>query len=217
MSHFEVRLATRADEDGVIAMGKIVHAEVGKFAWNEFKVRKMIRRATDRTGGILGVIGEPGNVLGSVFILLDEPWYSDDWNLVEMWNFVHPEHRNSSYAQQQIKFAKGVAKMMGLKLSVGLFNNVRLEAKEKLYSRYLRPAGVFYMYDPNDEEEEHAMAASVRQTVQLPRGSYHKLVKRAKKENCEVNELIVRSVESTPCTWDDATKRYVPVQANGHM
>lgn len=212
-----MRLATRADEDGVVAMGKIVHAEVGHFAWNENKIRLMIRRATDRKGGILGVIGEPGAIVGSIFLLLDEVWYSDEWNLVEMWNFVHPEHRNSSYAQQMLKFAKGVAKTMGIKLNVGLFNNVRLEAKEKLYSRYLPFAGVFYMYDPNEPEEGQAMVNSVRQTVQLPRGAYHKLVKRAKKENCEVNELIVRGVESTPCTWDDVTKRYVPVQANGHI
>ena len=83
-------------------------------------------------------------------IQLDQPWYSSDWMLVELFNFVHPAHRRSTHAKSLIGHAKGYADQLGIPLVIGIISNHRTEAKVRLYRRMLPKAGEFFTYRPGD-------------------------------------------------------------------
>ena len=152
----QVRMATPGDENGVMMLARMVHEEIAHWGFNEDKVRAMVRRATDRQGGILGVVGDPGDLLGCIYLTVEPVWYSDDWQLLELWNFVRPDARRSTHGRDMISFAKKVSDEMGLKLTIGIFNDKRQEAKTRLYDRQLQRAGAFYIHDPISNRAESA-------------------------------------------------------------
>ena len=86
-----------------------LHRENGIFAMNEDKVRAMLRKAFDRQGGLLGVIGEPGKIEGMIFMYLSSFWYSDDPHWEEILNFVRQPYRKSKDALELLDFARWAA------------------------------------------------------------------------------------------------------------
>jgi len=131
-----------------MALGHLLHAENGVHSWDNAKARNIARSLLNCDGGYIGVIGEPGNLKGMIGLLLDQPWYSRDFQLVEIFNFVHPDHRRSTYAKQMIEHAKSYADKLDLPLLIGVISNHRTEAKVRLYRRQLPKAGEFFLYYP---------------------------------------------------------------------
>jgi GNAT superfamily N-acetyltransferase len=144
----DVRLAVPEDEGEILRLTPMIHEEVGHGSYNPEKVRAMVQKALRRDGGIIGVIGPVGDLKGCIYLLLDPIWYGDDWQLVELWNYVRPDARRSDYGIQMIEFAKDCADRIGLKLFIGVFNAVRLAAKVRLYDRHLKREGAFYVHQP---------------------------------------------------------------------
>lgn len=151
-----IRLGDPQDEEQVMHLCRMIHAEAGQHPFVEDKVRHIVRRGLDRDRSIIGVIGgEPGSELyGCICLLLDGVWYSDEYQLLELFNFVHPDHRKSTYAQDLINYAKKCADELGIDLTIGVIANERMAAKVRLYGRLLPKAGEFFIYKPKMKGDE---------------------------------------------------------------
>lgn len=143
-----MRIATPLDEKAVMDLCVMLHEENGQHPLNIEKVRYVIRRCLAGQMGIIGVVGNQNDLRGAICILIDPVWYSDDLQLLELFNFCHPDHRRPSCAKPLIEFAKKCADETGLDLTIGVLSNIRMEAKVKLYGRMLPKAGEFFVYSP---------------------------------------------------------------------
>lgn len=144
----DVRMATADDADGLMEHCRLLHGENGLFSLSEAKAAALIARALDRQGAIIGVIGDGGAPEASIFLSIEQPYYSEDWHLMELWNFVAPprEHR-AGHAKRLIEFAKSCSDELRLPLVVGILSNQRVEAKVRLYERQLEKAGAFFVHN----------------------------------------------------------------------
>lgn len=145
-----VRRADAKDEDDLVAMCHELHRENGLFTMSSDRVREMLRRAFTKNGGIIGVIGDRGKLQGSIYLLLTQLWYSDDFHIEELWNYVRPEYRkfnNPTHAEEMIRFAKRCGDELGIPVIIGIMSNTRTEAKVRIYRRQLGdPVGAFFLH-----------------------------------------------------------------------
>jgi len=147
MSDAVVRLAVPSDEEGLMQHVHMLHGENGLFPLSEIKARSIIGRALNRQGIIIGVIGD-ADLEASICLCLDQPYYSDAFQLTELWNFVAPPRpKRAGHAKKMIEFAKMCSDRMAIPLTVGVLSNERVEAKQRLYERQLEPAGVFFVHN----------------------------------------------------------------------
>ncbi len=143
-----VRLAVPADEAPILAMCRRLHAENGLFSLNENKVRDLVRRYYERKGTTIGVVGPIGSPEGVICLMFSEQYYTDDWHLAEVWNFVDEPFRASRNAEALVAFAKRCADELRLPLIIGIITRSRTAAKVRLYRRLLGPpAGAFWVHN----------------------------------------------------------------------
>jgi len=147
MTETVVRLAVPEDAERIVALCEMLHEENGLFPLSLAKVHALLDRAFLKQGGIVGVIGEVGNPVASIYLGLSQSVYSDTWSLVEEWNYVSPEHRHSDYARKLIAYAKACSDEIKMPLLVGILSNKRTEAKVRLYERHLEKAGAYFIYN----------------------------------------------------------------------
>jgi hypothetical protein len=142
-----VRMAKPEDEDEIFAICKLLHEENGIFPMSDTKVRARIHECLYQRGGIMGVVGKPGQIEAVICLSLAQgAWYTDAYSLDEHFAFVLPNHRRSENAKELIIFAKACANELGLPLQIGVLSNERTEAKVRLYQRQLgAPAGAFFL------------------------------------------------------------------------
>lgn len=140
-----VRLALPEDEEQIYQLLLMLHEENGLFAVSESKVRAFIRKATERQGGIIGVIQGPQEVEASVGLEIGPWWYTEELCLNEKWNFVHPNYRKSTHAQKLIDYAKYAAGLLEMPLAMGIISTKQTEAKVRLYGRRMRHVGGMFM------------------------------------------------------------------------
>ncbi len=144
----EIRLATAADEEEVFAICKELHVENALFEISEPKVRGMLRKAFDKQGGIIGLIGPPGKVEAVMFLLISGFWYSDEYHLEELFSFCRPQYRKSAHAKTLVAWAKHMADELHLKLVTGILSTERTAAKVRLYRMQLGdPTGAFFVHN----------------------------------------------------------------------
>lgn len=151
-----VRVAAPADEAEIMNLCLELHSENGQHPVNMEKVRGMVQRCLLQQGGIIGVVGEPGDIKGCICILIDPVWYSDQLQLLELFNFVRPDARQSGSAKQLILYGKKCADETGLDLMIGVLSNIRMEGKVRLYGRLLPKAGEFFCYRPSSPSRSEA-------------------------------------------------------------
>ena len=153
-----VRPAVPADRAALIGLCRLLHEENGQHAVSWPKVEAMIDRCLRRENAIVGVIGPIGEPVAAIAIWIDNIWYSEDFQLNEVFAFVHPDHRRTDYAKSLIAYGKSCADATSLDLVVGIFSDVRLEPKVRLYARQVREAGRFFCYRPARDGIEVAAA-----------------------------------------------------------
>jgi hypothetical protein len=149
LSH--IRLAGQGDEMQIFNLCSLMHAEIGTHPLDWPKVAAMVRLATQRTRGIIGVIGEPHDLKAAMFMVIEPIWYSASFHLLEYFNYVRPDARRSWYAQDLLIYGKRCADDLGIDFSCGVVTNVRTEAKCRLYRRTLPKMGEFFSYRPAAE------------------------------------------------------------------
>ena len=150
MTNSPVRLALPDDEDAIMELCQALHKENGQHSYDPVKVRGMVRRAILQQGGIIGVIGERGDLKGCIYLLLDPVWYSNEYQLLELFNFVRSDSRSAKlgYAVHLIEYAKARSDELNIDLTIGVLSNIRMEAKVRIYSRLLPKAGEFFVHSP---------------------------------------------------------------------
>lgn len=139
-----------------MTLSRMLWNENGLFSLDEDRVRAILHRCLyPNGGGIMGVIGGPGKLEGMICLLLSQFWYSSEWVLEEVFNFVHPEYRKSKHARLLLAFAKHSAEACGIPLSIGIVSNKRTEAKVRLYRSELgAPAGAFFIHNMTWQPEK---------------------------------------------------------------
>lgn len=149
-----VRPATAADEPALMDLCRQLHAENAVLRLNEDRVRAAIRAAVQPPNyqnipNTIGVIGKPNAPLeGAIYLLASQDWYTDEWCLTEIFNFVPAPYRASTNAKDLIAYAKMISDALNMQLIIGVLSNHRTEAKIRLYSRIFgAPAGAFFHYD----------------------------------------------------------------------
>lgn len=144
-----VRIATKNDEQRVFDLFMMAGEENAMASINEAKVWAAIRNATERKGGVLGVIdGENGDLAGVIGLIMAPMWYSEAWHVEELLNYVHPDYRQGTRhcARDLISFAKWWSEQLGMPLLMGVLSNQRTEGKVRLYRRMLPFAGALFWY-----------------------------------------------------------------------
>jgi GNAT superfamily N-acetyltransferase len=144
----EIRLADIHDEFEIFKLCSMMHAEQPYHPLDWDKVIPMIRLATTRERGIIGVVGDRYDLKAAIFLLLEPIWYSSDWQLLEFFNYVRPDARRSNIAKELIAYARSCADRLGVDFTCGVFSNIRTEAKCRLYRRMLPKMGEFFCYSP---------------------------------------------------------------------
>jgi GNAT superfamily N-acetyltransferase len=142
-----VRLPQDWEFEDVIKICNELHRENGAFPLSEPKLRTAIRSGFDKKGGIIGVIGKPGEIESIIVMVLSTFWYTDESHVEELFSYVRPRYRRSENAKRMIEWAKGMADGLGLRLFIGVVSNIRTEAKMRLYQLQLgKPAGGYFIY-----------------------------------------------------------------------
>lgn len=162
-----VRLAAPEDEEGILAMCRRLHTENGLFSLNEDKVRACLRRYYERAGVIVGVVGPPGVLEASTCLELTNFYYTDDWHLAELWNFVDTPYRRAGLrnAEALIQFGKSCSIQMKMPLFTGIITNRQMAGKVRLYRRLLGcPTGAFFVYNSTRWKSEPMEDHSVLRT-----------------------------------------------------
>lgn len=150
-----VRIAKPSDEDAIMAMCQRLHDENGLFSFSAPKVRKLVRRCFAGDKVIVAVIGKEGETLeASICLEMAEFYYTTDWHLGELWNYVAPEFRKSRNAAALIEFGKGCARRMKLPFFTGIITNKQMAGKVRLYQQLLgRATGAFFIDNANWKSE----------------------------------------------------------------
>jgi len=146
-----VRIAQPSDLPEIQLLYNQLHSENGLMPLDMQEATAMMYRAFRREGGILGVIGEPGDIKAMIFLLIARQWYTKHHHIEELFNFVRPDMRKSkeNYAQRLIEFAKKCSDEIGLPLTIGILTNQRMEGKVRLYQRSLGvPSGAWFVHMP---------------------------------------------------------------------
>lgn len=157
MSNFEgcpdVRLAELEDIPSLMALTRLAAEEDAQHPYDAEKVFNVIRRHFEKTGGLVAVVGPRGEpVRGYLIMIIDEIWYSPDYQLLELSLFVDPEHRRSTNARQLMAFSKQASESLKLDLTIGVLSNERTAAKVRLYRRNFNSVGEYFVYRPQAAE-----------------------------------------------------------------
>lgn len=147
----DVRLAVPEDIPELMELMRTACNEDGTHPIDEEKVFAMLQRYFYKQGALVAVIGEVGQPVAYLLMVIDQIWYSTDYQLLELSLFVHSDHRRSDYAKQLMAFSKQASQGLDLDLTIGVLSNERTAAKVRLYQRQFAQAGAFFVYHPGAE------------------------------------------------------------------
>lgn len=141
-----VRKAHLDDKPQIMEMCIENHRENGQFSLDESKVESLIDRAFNGGGAIIGVVGKDA-IEGMLVLCIQQFWYTSDYCLEEVQNYVRPEYRRSTNAKDMINFGKRCSDELGIPLVIGVVSNDRTRPKMELYRRQLGDAvGGYFLY-----------------------------------------------------------------------
>lgn len=149
-----VRLATKSDELAVYdlaVMDLTENARVAPISRDE--VAKVIMRGTRQQGGIVSVIdGQDGKPVALQILIASKWWWSNQWYIQKMVDFVHPDHRGTRHAQHLVQFSKWVtdewSREFGYQIYLlsGVLSPTHSKRKSRLYARQMTPVGETFLY-----------------------------------------------------------------------
>lgn len=126
------------------------------FVPSPIKVWEHVHACCTGKNGIAGVIDGPGGIIGSIGIECVQPWYSQDWFLMQVWQFVLPEHRRGTkHGEDLFAFAEFHRRYMcehtgrDMLLETTVMSRKRLAAKTRLWRRHGQQIGAIFWSGPN--------------------------------------------------------------------
>lgn len=145
-----IRLALASDESELIELLRMKTAEEDIARFDEEKMRLLLRQMIPRYWGMVAVVPGKGEHIDATTGLILGQWYfSSDWHLERLWDFVRPEARRSTIAKDLIVFAKQYAENLGLPLIMEQVTNEATARKEELVARQVPRAGGLFRYKPS--------------------------------------------------------------------
>src|SRR5215475_6875239 len=143
-----VTKARPRDKAEVIQICREDHAENGQFGYSSHRVEDKVSRILDANEGVIGIIRRRDEIEAIIMMHIAQFWYTDDYALEEMLNFVRPAYRKSTNAKDMISFGKRCAVELGIPLVIGVVSNERTKAKMELYRRQLgEPVGGYFVFN----------------------------------------------------------------------
>lgn len=143
-----VRKAVISDRQEILDLCQENWRDNGQFSLSLSKVEGMVDKAFNRGGAVIGVVGGD-NIEGMMLLNIGQFWYTDDYCLEEVQNYVRPQYRRSTHAKDMIAFGKRCADEIGIPLVIGVVSNERTKPKLELYRRQLgEPCGGYFIYSP---------------------------------------------------------------------
>jgi hypothetical protein len=136
----EIRVATRDDEEQLIGLLKQKHAEGGLLPLDEDRARDMFAKAFDRKGGIIAVIGEPGNVEAMIGLVITSFWYTRHNHIEQFLLYVRPDQRQTDHAKTLSSFARKCSDAIEIPLVIGLMSSEPAKAKPRSGRRKMIPS-----------------------------------------------------------------------------
>lgn len=144
-----VRKAVPDDRPELMDICRDGFLEHDMFKMSDARVDAMLDRAFNRGGAVIGVMGAPGKVEGAIYLLISQFWYTEEWCLEELFNYVKPQFRRSTNAKDMISFGKRCSDELDIPLVIGVVSNERTRPKMELYRRQLgEPVGGYFLHRP---------------------------------------------------------------------
>lgn len=166
-----VRFAQKGDELAILEAIELGHSDNGLWPLSQTKVLDLIDKATsiNRTheSPIIGIIDGKNGIEAMNCLKLATQWYTDSWHLCELFNWVHPDHRQSKHAESLINFHRELtdkmSKTLGQKIALltGVVTVKRLDAKINLFGKKYRQVGAIFAHNldlaPDSYNQRRAM------------------------------------------------------------
>lgn len=146
-----VRIADASDVEELLELCLQMTDENFILPVSESKVLKILEDCTqpevEKRSGVVGVVGNAGKIEGTIGLMFDSTWYSEEMCIFDAWNYVLPPYRSSTNSKDLIAWAKRISDHFGYPLMMGILNNHRTEAKVRLFRKQLgQPVGAFFLY-----------------------------------------------------------------------
>jgi hypothetical protein len=158
-----VRVGMPDDVHRMMDIALLATSENGFAVPNKIKLLQEIWAALNLRQGIIGIIGNPGEMIeGAALLRIGQTWYSDEPILEEKAIFIHPDYRSAKggRAARLCEFSKKASDELGIPLTIGVLSNARTAAKVRMYTRIMGPpSGAYWLY--NTTTGGHDGAASV--------------------------------------------------------
>ena len=158
-----VRVGTPEDIHRMMDIALMATSENGFASPNKMKLLQEIWAALNLRHGVVGIIGDPGEMIeGTVLLRIGQVWYSDEPILEEKAIFIHPDYRSAKggRAARLCEFSKKASDELGIPLTIGVMSNERTAAKVRMYTRIMGPpSGAYWLY--NTITGGHDIAAPV--------------------------------------------------------
>ena len=147
----KIRAGTAADIPALLEIGALMHREVHYGSFAPAKRQAVIEACLQR-GIVLVSLDDAGAIVGTVGLICEQPWWSEDWQLEDRWVFVHPDFRRTGHARALLRAARGAAVTVGLPLLIAHVGQ-RAKGKLRLFQReFGEPVGaVFFVAGPVQE------------------------------------------------------------------
>lgn len=142
----QVRLGHSGDADKIYNFLLGLHDENSIFSLNEHRARQTINEIVTPQYGCIGLIDNGNGIEGSIGLRVAQLWYTNEWFLDELWNYVHPDYRNTNHGNTLTEFAKQKSHDIGLPLLMGIVTRKRLAPKMRMYQRKLSQIGAWFVY-----------------------------------------------------------------------
>ncbi len=150
-----VRIAVKGDESKLLSL-LMLNDEEAICPVSEERLMQAIRRGIDREGSIIGVQHLDGEIIASIGLVADLPWYSRSRFWHQRYCFVHPDHRpdhrvdhrkgGSHILKNLVQFAKWAADYTGMPVIMTTGSGPEMAGKHRLYDRLLQRVGAVYLY-----------------------------------------------------------------------
>lgn len=151
-----LRIATPDDLEKIGALLWMMTAEIGVGRVNESKAREAVNRTLLEPHSCCILAERKGDVVGCLGLVMTSWWYSTDRFLMDLFFFVHPQHRadkheegeNGGHASRMIAVAKILAckKAVPLVLSVG--TDIDPIPKIRFMRKHMEPFGGSFIFKP---------------------------------------------------------------------
>jgi GNAT superfamily N-acetyltransferase len=141
-----LRRAVAEDLPELLHLGEVMHREIHYGAYAPAKVEAMISDVLLRGVVYVSLLEGSRTIGGTVGLVVEQPWWSEDWQIADRWLFVRPECRREGHARPLLRAAVAFAEAMRLPLLMSHIGP-RARGKMRLLQRELGEpvGGIFFV------------------------------------------------------------------------